>query len=200
LTQIAPIIDEALLGALERRGFSPVHVATGAQARDLVLEQLPHDALVAHGGSTTLQQIGLIDALRESGSVRYANAQWTAEQDATKRLGIRKALSLHADVFLGSVQAVTRSGEVVGADQSGSRQAFYLYGPGKVVWIVGSNKIVDDLDDALIRLRDVVTPLEDARVKASGLPGTDANKVVIFNGEAILGRITIILVDESLGF
>jgi L-lactate utilization protein LutC len=201
LTQTISIVDEALIGALAQRGFIPMHVATGAEARDLVLAQLPDNALVAHGGSTTLQQIGVVDALREATNIRYGNAQWMAEEDPVRRLAIRKQVSIQADVFLGSVQAVTRSGRVIGADQSGSRQAFYVYGPSKVIWVVSVSKIVADLDEAMARLHDVVMPLEDARVKASGASaGTAANKIVVFEGEPVPGRTTIILVDESLGF
>jgi hypothetical protein len=201
LTHTVAGIDSALLDTLTHRGFTPLHVHTGAEAREAVLAMLPDDALVAHGGSTTLQQIGLVDALQRSTRIRYGNRRWLAETDLATRTAIRKEVSISADVFLGSVQALTRTGRAVGADQSGSRQAFYVYGPGKVVWVVGSNKIVDDLDDALARLRDVVTPLEDARVKAGGQAlGTAANKIVIFDGEPVPGRTTVVLVDEELGF
>lgn len=200
MTDLLTTIDEQLLGALARRGFTPRRVATAAEARDLVLAELPDDALVAHGGSTTLQQIGVVEALRNSSRVRYGNALWMAEDDPEKRLALRKELCISADVFLGSVQAVTRTGQVLGADQSGSRQAFYVYGPRRVIWVVGANKVVAGLDDALARLRNVVVPLEDERVKASGMPGTAANKIVILEAEPIQDRVTIVLVDETLGF
>ena len=200
MTTPATRVDQALLDALAARGFTPRHVPDRDAARELVLAELPDGALVAHGGSTTLGQIGVITALRESSRVRYGNPIWLAEDDPAQRRAIRAQVSAMADVFLGSVQAVTRDGRVLGADQSGSRQAFYLYGPARVIWVVGANKIVDDLDAALARLRDVVVPREDARVKAAGLAGSVANKIAIIDGENIPGRTTIILVDEDLGF
>lgn len=193
-------IDQALIDALAARGFDPRHVATGADARDLVLAELPEGALVAHGGSATLGQIGLITALHESTRIRYGNPIWLAEDDAAQRRLIRTQVCATADVFLGSVQAVSRDGRVLGADQSGSRQAFYLYGPARVIWVVGANKIVADLDAALRRLYEVAVPREDARVKAAGLSGSVPYKIAIIDGESVPGRITIVLVDEDLGY
>jgi L-lactate utilization protein LutC len=194
-------IDQDLLKALTSRGFNAVHVRSRDEARAAVLDALPDGALVAHGGSTTLTELGIVDALVNSPRIRYGNAQWMALDDRDERLAMRKTLSINADVFLGSVQAVTRSGQVIGADQSGSRQAFYVYGPAKVIWVVGRNKIVPDLAAALARLHDVVTPLEDARVRASGFAaGTAANKIVVFEAEPVPGRTTIVLAEESLGF
>lgn len=194
-------IDEKLIRALSGRGFDAVHARGREEALRAVMDALPDGALVAHGGSTTLDQLGVVRALERSPRIRYGNARWLAEDDPGRRLALRKTLSVTADVYLGSVQAVTRSGQVVGADQSGSRQAFYVYGPGRVIWVAGRNKIVPDLDAALTRLREVVTPLEDARVKAAGnAAGTAANKIVIFERDPVPGRTMIVLVDEEFGF
>lgn len=195
------VIDQKLIQALTERGFNAVHTRSREEALAAVLDALPEGGLVAHGGSTTLKEIGVVEALRQSRRIQYGNAQWLAEDDPDQRMRIRKTISVNADAFLGSVQAVTRAGQVVGADQSGSRQAFYLYGPRKVIWVVGRNKIVPDLDAALTRLHEVVTPLEDTRVRAAGVAGgTAANKIVIFEAEPVPGRTTIVLVDEDLGF
>jgi L-lactate utilization protein LutC len=195
------VIDQKLLRNLTDRGFTPLHVGTAAEARKTVIDALPEGALVAHGGSTTLNELGIVPALERSGRIRYGNATWLAEPDPAKRMELRKVVSVTADVFLGSVQAVTRSGQVIGADQSGSRQAFYLYGPAKVIWVVGRNKIVPDLDAAFTRLHEVVTPLEDARVKSAGVPsGTASNKIAIFEADPVPGRTMIVLVEADLGF
>ncbi|HET6292213.1 MAG TPA: LUD domain-containing protein [Kribbella sp.] len=105
-----------------------------------------------------------------------------------------------SDVYLGSVQAVTRSGQVVGVDYSGSRQAFYLFGPARGIWVVGVNEVVPDLDAALARLHGIALPEEDARMKATGAPGSAANKTVIYDAEPLPERVTIVLVDQPLGF
>jgi len=196
-----PAIDAALIEALRGRGFDARAVATGVEARDAVLALLPDGALVSHGGSTTLRQIGVVDALAESTRLRYGNAEWLAEDDTARRLEIRKRNSVFADVYLGSVQAVARTGQVVGCDKGGGRQGPYVWGPSRVVWVAGANKIVADLEAAFRRVYEVALPLEDARVRASGDPsGSSVNKLVVYEREGAPGRITLILVAEPLGF
>ncbi len=196
-----PAIDTPLLEALRARGFDARAVPTGADAREAVLALLPDGALVSHGGSTTIRQIRLADALASSTRLRYGNAEWLAEDDAARRLEIRKRNSIFADVYLGSVQEVARTGQVVGCDKGGGRQGPYVWGPPRVIWVAGANKIVPDLDAAFRRIYEVSLPLEDARVRAAGDPsGSSVNKLVIYEREGSPGRVTLILVDEHLDF
>lgn len=191
---------ERTLAAVRSRGFEAVFVPDRQAALAKVLEYLPKGARVAHGSSKTLEEIGLVALLsRPDSGYEYANSQWRAETDAAKRMRLRGRLSLEADVYLGSVQAVCETGEVIGADQGGSRQAFYVYGPPKVVWVAGINKLAPDLAAGIRRLREVALPLEDARVKAGGGPGSRIGKLVIYEWERP-GRTTLILVGEPLGF
>lgn len=188
------------LAAVRSRGFEAVFVPDRQTALAEVLRRLPKGARVANGSSRTLEEIGLVAFLsRPDSGYRYANLEWGAEADAAKRMRLRGKLSLEADVFLGSVQAVCETGEVIGADQGGSRQAFYVYGPPKVVWVAGINKIVPDLAAGIRRVREVALPLEDARVKAGGGSGSSIGKLVIYERERP-GRTTLILVGEPLGF
>ena len=83
------------------------------------------------------------------------NAEWRAESDPGKRARLRAKLSLDSDYYLGSVQAIYETGEVLGADSSGSRQAFYVYGPPHVIWVAGINKLVSTLPDGFRRVREV---------------------------------------------
>jgi len=196
-----PLIDDALLRALGARGFEAEAVSSVEEARERVLAMLPDGALVSHGGSTTLEQIGLVDALEASKRVRYGNAEWLAEDDADRRLAIRKHNVISADVFLGGVQAITRSGQVVGCDAMGTRQGPYVWGPSRVIWVAGANKIVPDLDAAIRRVYQVAFPREDVRVREAGdAPGSGVNKLVIYEREPVAGRTTLILIAEALGF
>ena len=122
-----------------------------------------------------------------------------AENDATKRARLRARLSIESDVYLGSVQAVCETGEVIGSDASGSRQAFYTYGPPRVIWVAGVNKLVPDVDGGVRRVREVALPLEDQRIRAVGGGGSFVGKLVFYERERP-GRITLVLVGESLGF
>jgi hypothetical protein len=112
---------------------------------------------------------------------------------------LRRA-STTAEYFLGSVQAITETGQVMGVDASGSRQGGYVFGAKHVLWVVGVNKIVSDLDMAFRRLHEHIVPLEDARMKKTGAPGTFIGKMVVYEREGIPDRISTILIKEKLGY
>jgi len=186
--------------ALKERGITPIYGPDRRAALETVTALIPKGSTVAHGSSTTLQEIGFVDLLRDPASgYRYLNAEWQAESDQTRRGRIRAKLSIEADYFLGSVQAISETGEVIGADQSGSRQAFYVYGPPHVIWVAGINKIVPNLESGLRRVREVALPLEDQRMKRQGGHGSSIGKLVIYERDRP-GRITLVLVGETLGF
>lgn len=191
---------ERTFQSLRARGIEPVFARDRAEALAQVLARIPAGSTVAHGTSTTLVQIGFVDRMKAADSpYRYMNTEWTKEDDPAKRGRLRAKLSVEADWFLGSVQAICETGEVIGADASGSRQAFYVYGPPHVLWVAGFNKVVTDLEAGLRRLREVALPREDERMKALGAPGSSIGKLVVYERERP-GRITLILVGESLGF
>jgi L-lactate utilization protein LutB len=186
--------------ALEERGVQPLFVADRQAALEQVLKLIPRGASVAHGSSTTLREIGLVDYLSQPDcGYRYLNSEWLAEQDSQRRAHMRATLSVEADYFLGSVQAICETGEAISVDATGSRGAFYMYGPPHVIWVAGMNKLVPTLDDALRRARDIALPLEDQRMRHSGGSGSFIGKLVIYERERP-GRITLVLVGEPLGF
>ncbi len=191
---------ERTFDALRRRGVEPTFVPDRRAALAKVLEMLPRGAFVSHGTSTTLIEIGLIEVLGSGAAgIRYGNLAWQAETDPAKRGRLRAKLTAESDVFLGSVQAISETGAVVGADASGSRQAGYVFGPLRVIWVAGINKLVPTLEDGLRRLREVALPQEDARMKKAGAEGSFIGKLVIYERERP-GRISLILVGENLGF
>jgi len=191
---------ERTFTAVRQRGITPIFVRDRRAALETVLGLIAKGSKVAHGRSTTLHEIGLVDRLKDPASgYRYLNAEWLAESDAIRRVGIRATLSVEADDYLGSVQAICETGEVIGADASGSRQAFYVYGPPHLIWVAGINKLVPNLQDGLRRVREVALPLEDQRVNRQGGQGSSIGKLVIFERERP-GRITLVLVGENLGF
>jgi len=186
--------------AVVARGITPVYVPTRREALAKLLELVPKGSAVAHGSSTSLEEIGFVDQLKNrSSGYRYMNAEWAAEADPAKRARLRPKLCLESDYFLGSIQAICETGEAVGADASGSRQAFYVYGPPHVIWVAGINKLVPTLADGVRRVREVALPLEDQRMKRLGASGSHIGKLVVFERERA-GRITLVLVGEPLGF
>lgn len=191
---------ERTFAALRERGVNTVFVPDREAALKAILTLIPQGSAVAHGSSTTLQEIGLVDFLNHSNSgYRYMNAEWLAENDTALRARLRAKLSLESDYFLGSVQAVCETGEVIGSDAGGSRQAFYVYGPPHVIWVAGINKVVPSLSEGIRRTREIALPLEDRRMKKAGAEGSFVGKLVIYERERP-GRINLILVGESLGF
>ncbi len=193
------VIDKVMAGMRERN-FNPVLVPDRQSALEKLKQMIPAGAGVMTGSSTTLEQIGFIEYLAQK------NHPWLnikdgilAEKEAQKQRDLRRAATI-SDYFIGSVQAITETGQVVGADATGSRQGGYVYGAKNVIWVVGANKIVSDLEKALKRLIEHCVPLEDARMKSSGGTGTFIGKIVIYEREGLPQRISTILVKEKLGF
>jgi hypothetical protein len=118
---------------------------------------------------------------------------------ATQGDEIRR-LTSSPDVMLGSVHAVTETGSLLTASMSGSQLGPYVSGAGKVILVVGTQKIVSDLEEGLRRINEYALPLEDARAQAAYGIHSAVNKVLIINREIAAGRITVVLVGEPLGF
>jgi hypothetical protein len=191
---------ERTMAALEARGIETIFVPERADALTAVLDMIPQGSRIAHGTSMTLREIGLVDYLSATGSgYEYMNPQWQAENDRQRRARLRGELSLESDYFLGSVQAICETGQVIGTDATGSRQAFYIFGPPHVIWVAGINKIVSDVEAGLRRVREVAFPQEDARMKSAGMPGSVIAKMAIYEQERP-GRISLVLVGEALGY
>ena len=185
--------------ALERNGMTVVRATDAADAKRIVMGLVPEGSQVHHGASQTLDVTGITALLDESGRYEALGPRVRSMDRATLGDEIRR-LSSTPDVMLGSVHAVTETGSVMAASMSGSQLAPYVAGAGRVIFVVGTQKIVRDLDDGLRRIYDYAFPLEDARAEAAYGIHSSVNKIVIINREINPGRITVVLVDEALGF
>lgn len=193
------IIDRTVAG-LKERNFNPTLAENRAAALHYLKQMVPPGAEVMNGSSSTLEEVGFITLLADpKSSWQNWKDRILAERDREKRLDLRR-LSTTADYFLGSVQAVTEAGQVLTADATGGRQSGYVFSARRVIWVVGVNKIVPDLDAAFSRLQEHCVPLEDARMKSAGAEGTYIGKTVIFEREGQPRRISTLLVREKLGF
>jgi hypothetical protein len=185
--------------ALEANGISVLRAANAAEAKRIVLGLIPDGSQVHHGASQSLDVSGITDEIDKSG--RYEPLQpriWSMDRQ-TQADEIRR-LSSAPDVMLGSVHAVTETGSLVAASMSGSQLGPYVTGAGRVILVVGTQKIVSDLEDGLRRINDYAFPLEDARAQAAYGIHSAVNKVLVINREITPGRITVVFVDEVLGF
>ena len=191
---------EKVIAGMRERNFNPVLVPDRQSALEKLKQMIPAGAEVMTGSSTTLEQIGFIGYLAEKTHPwRNLKDGIIAEKDAQKQRDLRRAATV-SEYFIGSVQAVTETGQVLGIDATGSRQGGYVYSAKNVIWVVGVNKIVSHLEKAMKRLIEHCVPLEDARVKSTGGTGTFIGKIVIYEREGLPQRISTILVKEKLGF
>lgn len=177
-------------------------VGTKEEALEKIKKSIPNAASVMTGGSMTLRAIGFTEFLN-SGTHKWRNlmAEALSEKDNEKKLQLRQQSTL-ADYFIGSVNAISKTGELVFASASGSQLPAYAYSSNNVIWVAGSHKITPTLDEAIRRVREYVQPLNDKRTKDAGFGGSPIGKLLIFEGESrILGRkLNLILVEEVLGF
>jgi hypothetical protein len=201
--QFGRLADEARIdrteAALQANGMSVLRARDAAEARRLVLDLIPDGAQVHQGASLTLEVTGITEELEHSGRYEPFRPRLRGMDRATQADEIRR-LTAAPEVMLGSVHAVTETGSLVAASMSGSQLAPYVSGAGRVILVVGAQKIVADLDEALRRIEEYTLPLEDARAQEAYGIRSAVNKLVIINSEIVPGRITVVLVDEVLGF
>jgi hypothetical protein len=185
--------------ALEANGISVLRAADAADAKRIVLGLIPDGSQVHHGASLSLDESGITEAIETSDRFEPLRPRlWSMDRE-TQAEEIRR-LSAAPDVMLGSVHAVTETGSLVTASASGSQLGPYASGAGRVILVVGTQKIVSDLEEGLHRIDDYVFPLEDARAQAAYGVHSGVNKVLIVNREYMPGRSTVVFVDEVLGF
>ena len=197
-----------LIGNLEKRNINARFVTDAPEAVRSALELIPAGSRVGFGGSVTLEQTGILDLLRGRDDVELLDRTKLDSPEAIHGLYIEM---FGCDVFLSSVNAVTMQGQLVSVDGRGNRVAMMAYGPRRVILIIGKNKIAEDLDAAIDRVRKVACPKNVERMKKLAGSSPIAAEVEITE-ERIWGQVSIIerqldgermhviLVDEELGF
>jgi acyl-CoA hydrolase len=189
---------ERTVAAMEARGFK-VHLADSADhARTLVLDALPEGAEVHSALSQTMQELGITAEIDESGRYDSVRKRLSSFDRETQGREMRK-LGAAPDFIVGSAHAITDDGQIVVGSGSGSQLGAYAYTGGRVMLVVGHQKLVRDLDEGLRRVREYSLPREFLRMQELGYPGSLLAKTLIIHAEPG-GRITVILVPESLGF
>lgn len=190
-----------VLKNFEKNNFETILVKDGKNAFKKVFEIVKQGSDVAVGGSTTLRQLSIHEALT-AGRFKFHNPYkkgLTVEQEMQERRA-----ALNADYYLTSVNAITLKGELVLGDAIGNRVGSTIYGPKKVIIVAGKNKIVKSIKEAFDRIEKVVIPKNLERLAAL-FPGRYtkenlwSNTGIIHRAE-FKGRFTVILVDEELGY
>jgi L-lactate utilization protein LutC len=185
--------------ALTKAGISVLIVESGAEAKEKVLQMIPKGAEIMNMQSVTVSSIGLADEINKP-DVYNSVRDTFAKMDPKTQGQEMKKLGAAPEWVVGSVHAVTEDGKVIVASATGSQLPAYSYGSGHVIWVVGSQKIVKNLDDGMKRIYEYVFPLENERAMKAYGKGSNVSKLLIVNKEVAPDRITMVIVKEKLGF
>ena len=185
--------------ALEANGIHVLIAEDGEEAKRIFFELIPDGSEVFLGASVTLEKLGIREEIDKSGRFEALRPKMFAMDRETQGREIRK-LGSAPDYAVGSVHAVTEDGQVLIASNTGSQLGPYASGAGKVIWVVGAQKIVRNVDEGLRRIQEYTYPLEEEHMQQLYAVGTNINKVLIVNAELRPNRITMIIVKEELGY
>ena len=213
-------VDEVVnvtLQALKRNGFRAMYAPDVEAAREKVLQLIPKGTTVGVGDSVSVRQLKVLDTLQREGrllvdpfSREIALRSTRKEITEDQRWAMHK-IAVNCEVFITGSNALTQNGMLVNTDGGGNRVAGMIFGPKKVILVVGVNKIVADLEQALHRIKNVIAP-ELARIKGMKVPCVKVGHCIdcnsterICNVTTILERApaytetTVLLVDQDLG-
>lgn len=191
------------IDALGANGISSEVVNSGEEAKEKALNLIPEGSEVMTMSSATLETLGLTKEFNETGKYNSIKEKFKQMDRNTQGIEMKKLGS--APIYaIGSVNAVTQEGHIIFASNTGSQLPAYAYGSSHVVWIVGTQKIVKNVEEGLQRIHEYILPLESKRLrKVFNLPDTyhsNASKLLIINKEINPNRLHIIFVKEVLGY
>ncbi len=199
------LLARKVIKGLESRNMSGYYAADRKAALEIALGMIPEGSSVTMGGAMSAHEIGLVDALKE-GDYRFI------DRDAYEDKRAAMLMAYDADVFLAGTNAITEDGILVNIDGNSNRVSAIAQGPRKVLFIVGMNKVCDDVDGAIKRARNVAAPINAQRFGLSTpcaktgscmnckSPDTICCQFLITRYSRHAGRIHVILVNDSLGF
>lgn len=198
-------LAEKIIAGLASRNMTGYYVHTKEEALRKALELIPEGSSVTKGGSMSVLEIGLDEALK-NGNYRYC------DRDAATDKRAAEIFAYTADVYLGSANAITEDGVLINIDGNSNRVSAYAYGPGKLVLIVGMNKVAADVDAGMKRARNEAATINAQRFglntpcSKTGAcincksPDTICCQFLITRYSRHKDRIHVILVNDNLGF
>ncbi len=199
------LLAQKVIKGLESRNMSGYYAKDASEALKLALELIPEGGTVAMGGAMSAHEIGLVEAVK-NGNYNFIDR----DKAENKRAAMLAAYD--ADVFLSSANAMTEDGILVNIDGNSNRVSAIAQGPKKVIFIVGMNKVCDDVDGAMKRARNVAAPINAQRFNLSTpcaktgscmnckSPDTICCQFLITRYSKHKDRIHVILVNDNLGF
>ncbi|MCI9420562.1 MAG: lactate utilization protein [Eubacterium sp.] len=200
---------QTMIQNLEKRNMEGYFAETKEEAVSLIMERfLTPGTSVCFGGSMTLTESGLMDALRQSDCIVYDRAAAKTPEETRDM----KANMINSDYFLMSTNAITIDGELINMDGFANRVSFLCYGPAYVIVLAGMNKVVSGVEDGVRRVRDMASPPNTVRLNKNtpcaktGRCGDCysedciCSQLVITRRSSVKNRIKVILVAEELGY
>ncbi len=199
------LLSQKIIKGLESRNMTGYYAATKEEALKKALELIPEGSSISMGGAMSAHEIGLVEALK-NGNYNFIDR----DKEEDKRAAMLAAYD--ADVFLSSANAMTEDGVLINIDGNSNRVSAIAQGPKKVIFIVGMNKVCNDVDAAMKRARNVAAPTNAQRFGLSTpcaktgscmnckSPDTICCQILITRYSRHEGRIHVILVNDSLGF
>lgn len=197
-----------LIKKLEQRNMEAHYFATAREALDAILAIIPEGSTVANGGSMTIEEIGLLPAIK-SGNYNYIDRYAPKTKEEQKEC-FSKTVS--SDYYLMSSNAITLDGMLVNIDGAANRVACLAHGPENVIVVAGMNKITTTLDEAVDRVHNIATPANTVRLNKNtpcAQTGVCADclspeciccQVLITRRSMIKNRIKVFLIGEELGY
>lgn len=205
ITKRNDLLSQKIIKGLESRNMKGFYAHSKAEAMKIALEIIPDGSTVTMGGSVSAREIGLVDAMK-LGNYKFI------DRDLSDNKRAAALAAYDVDVFLASCNAMTEDGVLVNIDGNANRVSAIAYGPKKVVFIVGMNKVCKDVDSAMKRARNVAAPVNaqrfglDTPCSKTGScmdcksPDTICCQFLITRYSRHDDRIFVILVNDNLGF
>ena len=203
------MLAERMIKNLNRRNMEAFYCLTAAEAVEKVSELIEDGSTVTWGGSMTIRSMGIPDRLRERGTLEVLDRDLAESPEEVGQIYLR---AFSSDVYLTSANAISESGVIVNVDGNGNRVAAITWGPKKVIFIIGLNKVAQTVEAAVARARGTASPINaqrfdiDTPCKVDGTchncnsPESICSYVHFLRNSRNKGRHVVVLVGEDLGY
>ena len=202
-------LAERMIKNLNRRNIEAFYCPTGREAVKKVSELIEDGSTVTWGGSMTVRDLGIPDALRSRGTLEVLDRDTVESPEEVKEIYLR---AFTADAYLTSANAISEDGVIVNIDGNGNRVAAITWGPKKVIFIIGLNKVAQTVEAALMRARSIASPINTQRFDIKtpcridgtchncNSPESICSYVHFLRNSRNKGRHIVVLVGEKLGY
>ena len=201
-------LAQTIIKNLKRRHIEGFYCPTGADAVNKVVELIEDGSSVTWGGTMTVRDLGIPEALKRRGTLEVIDRDLATTAEEKQSMYLR---AFSTDVYLSSANAISEDGVIVNIDGNGNRVAAITWGPKKVIFIIGLNKVAQTVEAALARARSTASPINAARFDIKTPCQVDgvchncnsADSIcnyVHFLRNSPRGRHTVVLVGENLGY